>query len=75
MFRTAIKLITDPERYRGLPEKEQQRLLEKKLLTLDARGIRPTFTHAPGSPQGQPLWAALAFLDELLSKSGSDCNF
>ena len=66
MFETTIKLPSDPTRYCGLPEEEQRRLFQKKLRALDARGVRPVFKGAPGSPAGMPYWEALAFLDALL---------
>jgi hypothetical protein len=62
---TATRLDQAP--YAGLPEKEQRRLLEKKLATLRARGIRPVLRVPPEADAG-PLSATLAYLDALLTR-------
>ena len=68
----------DPERYRGLPQKEQRRLLEKKCRALEGRGLRVTRSCASALGSGLPPWRVLPLLDALLKcpccERGIRCN-
>jgi len=56
----------DPERYRGLPRKEQQRLMEKKCQALEGRGLRVTRICRVALGEGLPPWRVLPLLDAIL---------
>jgi hypothetical protein len=61
-----IILPDDPERYRGLPPSEQQRLLEKKRRALKARGIPIPQSFMVAAGDKSTAWRMLPLLDDLL---------